>query len=107
MVGLGLLAAHPPDALLPVAHARTPVLPQQALGVPLSRQQTTYSCGPAALRSVLKYFGVFDGPEQALYKIASTSVSEASSATVRRWRSWMSSRRSISEPHSFCSSIRR
>lgn len=74
--GLGLLAAQPADVLLPVAHARPPVLPQQALGVPLSRQQTPYSCGPAALRSVLKYFGVFDGPEQALYKIANTSVEE-------------------------------
>lgn len=80
MAGLGLFAAdlpgRPEGALLSVAHARTPTLPRQALGVPLSRQQTSYSCGPAALRSVLQYFGVFDGPEQALYRVVNASVEE-------------------------------
>ncbi len=82
MAGLGLLSAAPAGqlsgALLPVAHARVPALPRQALGVPLSRQQTSYSCGPAVLRSVLKYFGVWDGPEQALYRIVNASVEEGS-----------------------------
>ena len=80
MAGLGLLSARLPGrllgALLPVAHARAPALPRQALGVPLSRQQTPYSCGPAVLRSVLQYFGVWDGPEQELYRIVNASVEE-------------------------------
>lgn len=60
----------------PAAEAGVPALPRQALGVPLVRQQTGYSCGPAALGAVLKYFGVWDGAEQQLYKILRTSVEE-------------------------------
>jgi len=80
LVALGLLLAAPqglpPGGKLAIAQARPPTLPPQALGVPLVRQQTGYSCGPAVLRSVLKYFGVWDGPEQQLYKIVHTSVEE-------------------------------
>lgn len=74
-LGLTLIA---PPGLPPSARAQAhpPALPRHALGVPLSRQQTGYSCGPAALRSVLKYFGVWDGPEQQLYKIVHASVEE-------------------------------
>lgn len=56
--------------------ARGPALPPQAFGVPLVRQQTGYSCGPAALGAVLKYFGVWDGTEQQLYQLVNTSVEE-------------------------------
>ena len=74
---LGLTLMAPPGLPPPAsAQAHPPTLPRHALGVPLSRQQTGYSCGPAALRSVLKYFGVWDGPEQQLYKIVHTSVEE-------------------------------
>jgi predicted double-glycine peptidase len=43
------------------AHA-APLLP-----VPLVSQSTGYSCGAAALLSVLLYFRVFDGPESELH----------------------------------------
>ena len=42
-------------------------LPPTALQIPLYRQQTTYSCGAAALYSVLKYWQVYEGTEQGLY----------------------------------------
>lgn len=77
LVTLGLLLAAP-QGLLPRASAQAhpKALPRHALGVPLVRQQTGYSCGPAALAAVLKYFGVWDGPEQQLYKLVHTSVEE-------------------------------
>lgn len=58
------------------AVAQSPALPRQASGVPLVRQQTGYSCGPAALLAILKYFGVFAGTEQQLYGIVNTSPEE-------------------------------
>lgn len=54
----------------------TPSLPPQAFGVPLVRQQTGYSCGPAALLALLKFFGVWNGAEQPLYPILQTSTAE-------------------------------
>ena len=54
----------------------TPVLPPQAFGVPLVRQQTGYSCGPAALLALLKFFGAWDGSEQQLYPILETSSAD-------------------------------
>jgi predicted double-glycine peptidase len=50
-----------------VACASAPVLPPKALKVPLVRQATTYSCGAAALLSVLFYWRVYDGNESSLY----------------------------------------
>jgi predicted double-glycine peptidase len=41
--------------------------------VPIVRQETGYSCGPAALLSVLKYWQVFNGKEQDLYERLSTT----------------------------------
>lgn len=54
----------------------TPVLPPQAFGVPLVRQQTGYSCGPAVLLALLKFFGAWNGSEQQLYPILKTSTAE-------------------------------
>lgn len=40
--------------------------------MPAARQQTDYSCGPAALRAVLSYFGV-EASEEELGRLAGTS----------------------------------
>lgn len=53
-----------------------PVLPGNALVLPLVRQQTNYSCGPAALLSALKYWQVFQGTEQDLYSVLGTLPAE-------------------------------
>lgn len=44
-----------------------PKLPEAAFPLPLVTQRTNYSCGAAALLSVLKYWRAFDGVEQDLY----------------------------------------
>jgi predicted double-glycine peptidase len=45
--------------------ARPPASPPpDALGVPLVRQETDFSCGPAALLAVLRYWGVDEGNEE-------------------------------------------
>jgi predicted double-glycine peptidase len=51
------------------AHAADPAprLPSNALPVPLVPQATDYSCGAAALMSVLYYWQVYDGTETDLY----------------------------------------
>lgn len=54
-----------------VAGAR-PRLPSGAQRIPLVRQQTDYSCGPAVLASILTYFGAFSGDEVALYGLLGT-----------------------------------
>jgi predicted double-glycine peptidase len=41
--------------------------PASTLGLPLTPQKTDYSCGPAALLSVLRYWGAFDGNEHHLF----------------------------------------
>jgi predicted double-glycine peptidase len=50
-----------------------PELPLNALPVPLVPQAYDYTCGPAALLSVLYYWGVYDGHETDLYKPLHTS----------------------------------
>ena len=52
--------------------ASTPRLPHDALGVPLVRQQTDYSCGAAAMAMALRYFDAWDGPEEELYAVLGT-----------------------------------
>ena len=63
----------PIDDLVGRAYAQKPSLPKTALTVPIMEQEEDYSCGPAALRAVLKYFGVYHGSEQQLYKLLDTS----------------------------------
>jgi predicted double-glycine peptidase len=50
--------------------------PPGGLPVPLVRQATDYSCGPAALASVLAYWRVFDGREEELYAPLGTTVKD-------------------------------
>lgn len=52
---------------------RAPPLPADALSVPLVRQATSYSCGPAALLAVLYYWQAFDGQESDLYAALHTT----------------------------------
>jgi predicted double-glycine peptidase len=51
-----------------------PALPSDYLKVPLIYQATDYSCGAAALMSVLYYWGAFDGKETDLYKDLDTTT---------------------------------
>jgi predicted double-glycine peptidase len=51
----------------------TPRLPSRALPVPLVSQATNYSCGAAALLSILYYWKVYDGNETDLYKSLKTN----------------------------------
>ncbi len=52
----------------PATTARSaPVLPADALAIPVVQQATDYSCGAAALLAILSYWQVFDGTEQELY----------------------------------------
>lgn len=44
-----------------------PKLPENFLPVPLTPQATNYSCGPAALLSILKYWQAYDGDESGLH----------------------------------------
>ncbi|MBI3299670.1 MAG: C39 family peptidase [Elusimicrobia bacterium] len=48
-------------------------LPAGSLPVPLVRQATPYSCGAAAMSSVLRYWKVFDGGERSLYERLQTT----------------------------------
>jgi predicted double-glycine peptidase len=57
-------AFHSPFAIEPPA----PRIPDDVLAVPLVNQATNYTCGPAALSAVLKYWQVFDGDESELSK---------------------------------------
>lgn len=66
--------AHAPAG--PKAAPPAPTLPERALSLPLVRQQTGYSCGAAALLSVLKYWRVFDGGEKALYGVLDTTPAD-------------------------------
>jgi len=45
----------------------TELLPDNVLKIPLVRQTTDYSCGPAALASILQYWSVFSGTEVELF----------------------------------------
>jgi predicted double-glycine peptidase len=50
-----------------------PKLPDNILYVPQLEQETDYSCGAAALLSVLKYWNVYDGDEKSLYPLLQTT----------------------------------
>jgi predicted double-glycine peptidase len=49
-----------------------PRLPPDAMAVPLVAQQTEYSCGPAALASILRHHHVWNGRERELYTLLRT-----------------------------------
>jgi acetylornithine deacetylase/succinyl-diaminopimelate desuccinylase-like protein/predicted double-glycine peptidase len=53
-----------------------PRLPSLALPLPLVRQETGYSCGAAAMLSVLKYWRVYDGLEKGLYGVLETTPAD-------------------------------
>jgi predicted double-glycine peptidase len=55
------------------ALAKDPQLPGNFLRVPLVRQATEYSCGPASLEAILFYWKVSDTGEQALYGLLKTT----------------------------------
>lgn len=66
--GLGLLwLALPALGAAPGKAAPEPRLPKDFLPVPLVRQANSYSCGAAALLSILFYWRVHDGGESSLY----------------------------------------
>lgn len=57
-----------PLAALAAACASAPRrAPAGALAVPIVRQETEYSCGPASLSAVMQYWGAWDGGERELY----------------------------------------
>jgi predicted double-glycine peptidase len=58
------------------AVAATPELPANHLPVPLIRQATDYSCGPASLLGVILYWQAGDMGESALYKLANTTETD-------------------------------
>ena len=69
--------AAPNPAGDPKAGVRPPPrLPGDSFAVPIVRQEQSYSCGPAALVAILRYFRAWDGPEQALYQPLGTSPAE-------------------------------
>ncbi|MBI3554765.1 MAG: C39 family peptidase [Deltaproteobacteria bacterium] len=51
----------------------TPLLPANSLAVPLIAQATSYSCGAAALMSVLYYWNAYGGNESGLYSMLETT----------------------------------
>jgi len=55
-------------------------LPPGALGVPIVEQQTDYSCGPAALTAVLRYWQRPVAREQDLYAPLRTSAKDGTEA---------------------------
>ncbi|MCX5790492.1 MAG: C39 family peptidase [Elusimicrobia bacterium] len=62
-----------PAELVAKFKAARPSLPAKALAVPLHQQETNYSCGAAALFSVLRYWQAFDGKERDLYSPLGTT----------------------------------
>lgn len=46
---------------------QAPVLPANAIRLPLHTQETSYSCGPASLLPVLQYWTQYSGKEKDLY----------------------------------------
>ena len=58
------------------ARRGAPVLPPDALPVPLVRQSSGYTCGTAALQAVLYYWQVYDGNESGLTRPAGTTQAE-------------------------------
>jgi predicted double-glycine peptidase len=51
-------------------------LPDKFLPVPYHRQETNYSCGAAAVLTVLQYWRVYDGTESSLYERLGTDKNE-------------------------------
>ncbi|MBI5883954.1 MAG: C39 family peptidase, partial [Elusimicrobia bacterium] len=49
-----------------------PALPPDYLPVPVTVQETDYSCGAAAVLALLRYWGVYDGEEASLYPLLGT-----------------------------------
>lgn len=70
----GVLAIHLILGLAACSHR--PSLPKNALGVPLVRQATGYSCGAAALLAVLRYWRAYDGDERSLYAALDTTEAD-------------------------------
>lgn len=58
------------------ATGRVATLPAGALPVPLVRQATHYSCGAAALLSILYYWHKYDGNEASLYHDLATTEAD-------------------------------
>jgi predicted double-glycine peptidase len=50
-----------------------PRLPANHLPIPVTPQATEYSCGPAAVLSILSYFGIDQGPERELHSRLKTT----------------------------------
>ena len=67
-----------PLLLFPVTASASPKpkLPRKYLQVPLVKQETSYSCCPAALLAVMRYWGVYEGDEAELYPLLGTSPEE-------------------------------
>jgi predicted double-glycine peptidase len=59
-----------------VSPASGPLLPADSLPVPIVPQATNYSCGAAALLSILYYWQVSDDHEQALYAPLNTTPAD-------------------------------
>lgn len=51
-------------------------LPRQALRVPAVAQSTNFSCGPASLAAVLRYWRVWDGQERDLWAALHTTPTD-------------------------------
>lgn len=49
-----------------------PVIPPDYLPVPVTVQETDYSCGAAAVLALLRYWGVYGGDEASLYPLLGT-----------------------------------
>ena len=56
------------------AGTRQPVLPRNALPVPIIRQSSGHTCGAAALLAVLYYWQVYEGNESGLLGATGTAV---------------------------------
>jgi predicted double-glycine peptidase len=66
------LASHSED----MEDLKRPKLPANALRLPIHEQETSYSCGPAALLSILKYWQNYTGRETDLYALLNTNPEE-------------------------------
>ncbi len=69
----------PVPSVMPVlaaaAHApgrSGPAMPADYLPVPITEQETSYSCGAAAALAVLRYWRVYAGDERSLYELLGT-----------------------------------
>jgi len=70
------LAALPVVSSLAIIAAGCAHLPENALGVPVVEQATDYSCGPATLLAVLRYWGKKVACEQDLYAPLHTTAKD-------------------------------